>query len=318
VGGNIDGNGPSRIDPKTNAVVATAKVEDPAVSHLCSLAAGGGFAWNSDGTKGLVYKVDPQGNVVREYPTGEGACAESYADGVLWVGTQDAGTVSGIDAVTGEQTTYRFRHPLGAIAAGPGTVLVQLHPGRTYEDRIDALSGKVAKFLVAADQVGGHPATTFSALGWEVEFSTCASLLRYPDQPSPAGWNLEPEVAAAMPIVSADGRTYTFTIRPGYRFSPPSNQPLTAETFRHSIERALSPKLAGYYPPRTWGSYVMGDIRGEQAFIAGRSAHIARLQARGDTLTVQLVRYSPDFMERLTMPSSVPSPPTRRSSRTHR
>src|SRR5439155_13139099 len=137
VGGNVDGNGLSRIDPKTNSVVATAKVEDPSTAHLCSLAAGGGFAWTSDGTKGVVYKVDQQGNVVAAYPTGEGACAESYADGVLWVGNQDAGTVSGIDAVTGGQTTYRFRHPLGAIAAGPGTILVQLNPGRTYEDRID-------------------------------------------------------------------------------------------------------------------------------------------------------------------------------------
>ena len=40
------------------------------------------------------------------------------------------------------------------------------------------------------------------------------------------------EVAAAMPDVSPDGRTYTFRIRPGFRFSPPSGQAVTAETFR--------------------------------------------------------------------------------------
>ena len=72
-------------------------------------------------------------------------------------------------------------------------------------------------------------------------YLTCVGLLNYPDKPAPDGWRLEPEVAAAMPTVSADGRTYTFTIKPGYTFSPPSDEPVTAETFRATIERTLSP-----------------------------------------------------------------------------
>ena len=60
-----------------------------------------------------------------------------------------------------------------------------------------------------------------------------------------------------MPEVSPDGRTYTFTIRPGYRFSPPSNEPVTAETFRYSIERALSPEARGPAP-----TYVSGHRGG--------------------------------------------------------
>lgn len=34
-----------------------------------------------------------------------------------------------------------------------------------------------------------------------------------------------------MPKVADGGKTCTFRIRPGYRFSPPSNAPVTAETF---------------------------------------------------------------------------------------
>jgi len=306
VGGNADGNGLSRIDPKTNAVVATAKL----AGTISSFVAGGGYAWVSDDTRGVVSKVDQLGTVVGTYPTGEGAGPEYFTDGTLWVSNQDAGTVSGIDAVTGRQTTYRFRHPLGVVAAGAGKVLVQLGRGRTYEDRIDALVGRTARFLVRAHQLDdADPATANSPLAFEVEFATCASLVRYPDQPSPAGWSLQPEVAAAMPEVAADGRTYTFTIRPGYRFSPPSSQLVTAETFRYSIERALSPKLApGWIGQRTLGSYFVGDIQGEQAFIAGRSAHISGLRAQGDKLTVELIRYSPDFLERLAMPYFCPLP----------
>jgi len=79
-----------------------------------------------------------------------------------------------------------------------------------------------------------------------------------PDAPPPIGWLLRPEIARAMPTVSPDGRTYQFTIRPGYRFSPPSNQPVTADTFRYSIERALSPTMGNVLP----GSGVIVDITG--------------------------------------------------------
>ena len=44
--------------------------------------------------------------------------------------------------------------------------------------------------------------------------------------------------------MSKDGRTYTFTIRPGMRFSPPSNQLVTAQTFKHTIERSLQPAMS--------------------------------------------------------------------------
>jgi ABC-type transport system substrate-binding protein len=259
----------------------------------------------------VVYKINPQGTVVANYTTGEGAKEVSYSDGVLWVGNQDAGTVSGIDAVTGNQTTYRFEHPLGAIAAGSGSLLVQMGPGRTYEDRIDALQGKVARFLVQAYQLSDpDPATSWTNPAFEVEFATCAKLLNYPDKPSPDGWTLQPEVAASMPDVSADGRTYTFTVRPGYRFSPPSNQPVTAETFRYSIERALSPALSpGYWGPGvTPGSIYVGDIQGETAFRTGKAEHISGLRVSGDRLTITLTRSSPDLLERLAMPFFCPVP----------
>src|SRR6266571_2387782 len=106
-----------------------------------------------------------------------------------------------------------------------------------------------------------------------------------------------------MPTVSADGRTYTFRIRPGYRFSPPSNQPVTAETFRYSIERALSPRLAeGPVVANPPGPHVIDDIEGERAFLDGTASHISGLRAAGDTLSITLIRPSPDFLERLALP----------------
>ncbi len=49
----------------------------------------------------------------------------------------------------------------------------------------------------------------------QLAYATCARLLDYPDRPAPQGTRLAPEIAAAMPTVSANGRTYRYTVRSG-------------------------------------------------------------------------------------------------------
>src|SRR5207247_6552564 len=76
----------------------------------------------------------------------------------------------------------------------------------------------------------------------QLMYATCSNLLYYPDSAGAEGTQLRPEIAAAMPTLSPDGRTYTFRIRHGYRFSPPSGEAVTARTFQHTLERSLHPK----------------------------------------------------------------------------
>src|SRR5262249_61076214 len=56
------------------------------------------------------------------------------------------------------------------------------------------------------------PAVSHSTVDEQLEGATCAYLFAYPDAAGPAGRRLRPEIAAAMPSVSADGRTYTFPL----------------------------------------------------------------------------------------------------------
>ena len=291
--------GMTRVDPRTYDVTHV----DSARSTGGYLAVGGGFAWVTDEFKGVVSKVNDTGSLADTYATGEGARVVSYSDGTLWVGNQDGGTVTAIDAVTGSTRTYRFDHPLQAVAAGSGRVLVQMNEGRTYEDRIDALRGSVARLIVQGYQLDTpDPALVWNNLGFEVENATCAPLLGHPDAEGQGA--LRPEVAASMPEVSPDGRTYTFTVRPGFRFSPPSNQPVTAETYRFSIERALSPGLGDQTP----GPFILPDIQGEDAFRAGKADHVSGLRASGNTLSITLTKPSPDILDRLSSTFFCPVP----------
>jgi DNA-binding SARP family transcriptional activator/ABC-type transport system substrate-binding protein len=307
-----DERGLVRIDAETNLLRRVSGIQGNCGRGVGGcVAAGGGFGWTSDINKGAVFKVDEAGQIAATYPLGIGSGWMAFADGVLWVGNLDEGTVTGIDAVTGATThTYRFDHPAGSVAAGDGVLLVSLFPGRTVADRLDSLEGRVAKFFSHAGELSGdEPALNVDPGAYQIEFATCAKLLNYPDKPPPEGLRLAPEIAAAMPTLSRDGRTYTFRVRPGYRFSPPSNQAVTAETFRHSIERALSPRLArnpiGQVPP---GPLAIDDIEGERAFRDGAARHISGLRAHGNTLSITLVRPSPDFLHRLALPFFCPVP----------
>jgi ABC-type transport system substrate-binding protein/class 3 adenylate cyclase len=299
VGGFSKRGGVNRIDPDTNGV--TRSHEPVLPLDCCPAAAGGGFVWTADPAKGIVYKVDQTGHVVSSNATGPGATIGSFDGAMVWVGNSDVGTVSGIDALTGDRRTLRFEHPVQGVAAGSGFLAVTLGPGRTYEGVIGELDGKVARFFVPPGLLATpDPVAMFGEFAFWVEAATCAKLLNYGDASD--GFSLQPEVAATMPNISPDGRTYTFTVRSDYRFSPPSNETVTAATFRHSLERALTPGIGGP------GPYFIPDIKGERAFLAGDVDHISGLRAEGDTLTIELTEPSPNFLERLSVPFFCPVP----------
>jgi hypothetical protein len=109
----------NRIDPVTNEIV-----RGVTEGRNYSVAAGDGYGWTADGLRGVVYKVDANGNVVAQYPTARGARPVSYGDGLLWVGNTDNGTVSRING-SGRVITYRFDHRVLSLAAGSGVVLIE-------------------------------------------------------------------------------------------------------------------------------------------------------------------------------------------------
>jgi DNA-binding SARP family transcriptional activator/streptogramin lyase len=290
-----NGIGLDRIDPRTNTIVATA----PLAIHFYAVAVGGGYAWTTDETSGTLFKVDRTGRVVASYETGDGAKQVSYASGRVWVANSDAGTITGVDAATGNERTYRFGHPVQSVGALGGTLLVELNDGLTYEDRINALKGDVARLIIPNYKIGPvDPALAWNPWLVEAERATCSMLLTPRVGAGEAGRPLSPDIAAAAPRVSADRRTYTFTVRAGRRFAPPSNAPVTAATVRFSIERALSRKLDSDTP----GIELLGDIVGARSYHDGRAARVRGIRVSGNIISFTLIRPAQDFLERLSLP----------------
>src|SRR5919108_91106 len=146
------------------------------------------------------------------------------------------------------------------------------------------------------------PALSYYIPTWTIEYATCAKLLNYPDRSAPEGGQLQPEVARALPTISADGRTYTFELRDDYFFSPPSNERVTAAHFKWAIDRAMnrqtnSPAQAFYQ-----------DIVGATDVINGTTNSVSGVVAEGNTLRITLVQPAGDFLARLAMPFTCPLP----------
>jgi ABC-type transport system substrate-binding protein len=153
------------------------------------------------------------------------------------------------------------------------------------------------------------PAIAYTQLSAQLLWATCARLVNYPDEAGPVGSLPIPEVAQSLPTRSPVGRTYTFAIRPGFRFSPPSNQPVTAQTFKYAIERTLNPRMQSPMAP------FLAGVVGARAYTAGHAKHISGIAAHGNTLTIRLLAPAPDFLFRIAftgfcaVPSNTPIDP---------
>jgi peptide/nickel transport system substrate-binding protein len=124
-----------------------------------------------------------------------------------------------------------------------------------------------------------------------VNRATCAGLLMNPDLPLPQGLRLVPEIATGYPTITNGGKTYTFTIRKGFRFS--TGRPVTARSFAHTINRLLNPTMKSRDAP----SYE--DIVGAQQVIDGTAPTASGIVARGNTLTIRLTKPVGDFTARM-------------------
>jgi ABC-type oligopeptide transport system substrate-binding subunit len=161
----------------------------------------------------------------------------------------------------------------------------------------------VREFDVIDPALARPPDTTypFATATWPAEDATCALLLRYPVGPPPiVHYRLVPEVAATLPAVSGDGKTYTFTIRKGYRFS--TGAPVTAANYAREMNRILDPSIDSF------AAQYLKEVVGAVA-VRKREAHTATgIRAVGNRLIVRLTKRVPDFPARMTMPYFCPVP----------
>lgn len=151
----------------------------------------------------------------------------------------------------------------------------------------------VVEFTTDVDYI--DPQLSYYGETWKLEAATACKLMNWQDKEGAAGAVATPEVSRGLPVVSRDGKTYTFTLKTGFRFS--NGQPVNARSFVDAFNRFANPRM------QSTGVQFLDIIKGAQAVIDGKARTISGVKALSPTkLQIQLTKASPDLLARLTMP----------------
>jgi ABC-type transport system substrate-binding protein len=144
----------------------------------------------------------------------------------------------------------------------------------------------------------GDPARAYNLLDYDVatELVFFGSLLAFAGQ---TGGPI-PNLATAMPKVSQDGKTLTFTLKPGLKFH--NGRVIEAADFKYAWERLIGPGLKGAWPKSYFAS-----IAGYEDLRAGRANDLAGVEVVNST-TLKVTLAQPDFMFLNTMSQTFSAP----------
>ncbi|MEU6480507.1 ABC transporter substrate-binding protein [Streptomyces sp. NPDC047017] len=153
--------------------------------------------------------------------------------------------------MTTQRTSKRRKQALAAAAVVAGLLTTAACGGGDGDSKsgaagFDAANNKVVN--ASAVKKGGELRyggtqdadswdTTRGYYGFMWDFSRYYSrqLLTYKTEPGAAGAELTPDLATAMPKVSTDGKTYTFSLRDGITWE--DGKPITSKDIKYGIER---------------------------------------------------------------------------------
>ncbi|MEN3275174.1 MAG: peptide/nickel transport system substrate-binding protein [Massilia sp.] len=125
---------------------------------------------------------------------------------------------------------------------------------------------KTLRMFLSTSETGLDPAVASDIATLSLLENLFDPLLRYDYLARPV--KLRPNTTVALPEVSADGRTYTFRIRPGIHFTPDpafkgAKREMTAQDYVYSIKRLYDPTLKS-----PWAYMFDGKIVGDEVLKA--------------------------------------------------
>src|SRR5437764_662927 len=186
---------------------------------------------------------------------------------------------------------------LSAVMAALGALLLVVAGFAHAASSSAAKKGGTMRLNMSATDVDfSDPSLAYGTISWQIEYATGLKLVNYPDKAPPLGSRLQAEAAARLPVVSNSGKTYTFTIKKGFRFSDGS--PVTAKNFKWAFDRSAT---KAQQSPAT---AFMDDVVGYTAAVDGNKnpAHVPGVIARGNKLTIKLTHPDGGLLAKLAMP----------------
>jgi peptide/nickel transport system substrate-binding protein len=151
---------------------------------------------------------------------------------------------------------------------------------------------------------GFDPTAEYLGLAFDFYQALLRNLVSYKHVAGTEGNKLYPDLAESLDnVVSEDGLTYTFKIKPNIRFGPPLDRAITSKDIHYAFQRMNIATLGAGY-----GSYFYGSIKGMDGQ-AREAKPISGIETPDDqTIIFNLERPRGDFLYQLTMPATAPVP----------
>jgi peptide/nickel transport system substrate-binding protein len=289
---NESSSGVTRLDPGTGALREVAVGNGPE-----AVAIGNGSIWVANSLDGTVSRIDPDRDVVTATITvGLGPSSVLVGEGAVWVADSYGGQVARLDPAT--------NRVLSTVNVGTGP------------QSLASLGGRV--WLSARETAGVHRGGTLRLSGyfapdsldegvgytpgaWSVFSVTGDGLVGYKRVGGLDGGTLVPDLATSLPVPTDGGRTYTFQLRRGIRYS--NGDPVRASDLRRALERdfRIGSPGASYY------SEIVGGHACSKARCDLSRGVVA--DDRAGTVIVHLLQPDPELFYKIALPFAFPVPP---------
>lgn len=185
----------------------------------------------------------------------------------------------------------------GRWAATVATIalLAGLAPG--FATAQDAHRGGTLRLVSVSSQGTLDPHVNYTSQFWQLYAFLYDGLVGFKKVGGPESKEVVADLAAALPEVSNDGKTYTFTLRKGVKFS--NGKEMTTDDVVASFQRIF--KVLG----PTAGTFYNGIVGADQCLAAPADCTLAGgivADKAAGTVTINLVAPDPEFLFKLSAP----------------
>ncbi|MGI8699835.1 MAG: ABC transporter substrate-binding protein [Nocardioidaceae bacterium] len=193
-------------------------------------------------------------------------------------------TSNGGETSTGPDTGGSSSGGQGDTSPAPSTFLPE-HKGGTLH--------------LVAKSAGGtlDPMVNYTLQYWQLYQASYDGLLAFTKKAGDASFTVVPDLAATMPKVTNGGKTYTFTLRKGIKFS--DGKPVTTDDVVASFERIFTVSSP------TAGTFYNGIVGADACLKTPASCDLSRGvigDAQANTVTINLVQPDPELPFKLAVP----------------
>jgi ABC-type transport system substrate-binding protein/DNA-binding SARP family transcriptional activator/streptogramin lyase len=264
------------------------------------VAIGAGSIWVANTPDGTVSRFDPGTGRIRKIAVGGAPTGVAYGEDAVWVAGGRSGTVSRIDREGGSARSVEVGNEPTEVASVGRDAWVTVLPGSASH------RGGTLRLALPPDAVpGSTDPIEFGGLNqWQLLSLTYDGLVTYRRAGGLAGAQLVPDLATALPEATDGGRTYTFQLRAGIRYS--NGDIVRPEDIRRGIGRTMrsgNPYLEAQYVE------IVGAGRCQRRPRECDLSHGIVTDREAGTVTFHLTRADPAFLYKLAFAMAVAVPP---------